>query len=200
MPKRFDERYFDRWYRDPTHRIGTTADLERLVRFAVAAAEYVLARPIRSVLDVGAGEGRWAPVLRRLRPRALYSGIDPSDYVVARYGHRRNIVRGTLDDLDALFGDRAFDLVVCCSVLNYLPRAEMSRGIAQIARHTAGLAYLEIYATSDAVEGDTAGWHSESAATYRRIARAAGLVPCGMHCYVHAALRDHLVALERAAP
>lgn len=200
MPKRFDERYFDRWYRDPRHRIGTPADLERLVRFAVAAAEYVLARPMRSVLDVGAGEGRWAPVLRRIRPRATYAGVDPSDYTVARYGHRRNIVRGTLDDLDALFGDRTFDLVVCCSVLNYLPRAEMTRGIAQIARHTGGLAYLEIYASSDAVVGDTAGWHSEPAATYRRIARHAGLIPCGLDCYVPETLHDHLAALERAAP
>jgi SAM-dependent methyltransferase len=200
MPKHFDERYFDRWYRDPAFRIGTAADLERLVRFAVAAAEYVLARPIRSVLDVGAGEGRWAPVLRRLRPRASYHGVDPSDYAVARYGRRRNIVRGTLDDLDALFGDRVFDLVVCCSVLNYLPRAGMTRGIAALARHTGGLAYLEIYATTDDVIGDTAGWHSESAATYRRIARHAGLVPCGLSCYVPAAIDDRLVALERAAP
>lgn len=200
MPKRFDERYFDRWYRSPAHRIGTTADLERLARFAVAAAEYVLARPVRSILDVGAGEGRWAPVLRRIRPRAVYHGVDPSEYAVARYGGRRNIVRGTLDDLDALFGDRVFDLVVCCSVLNYLPRAAMMRGIAQLARRTGGLAYLEIYATSDAVEGDTAGWHSEPASAYRRITRRAGLVPCGLHCYVPAPLRDHLVALEQAGP
>lgn len=200
MPKRFDARYFQRWYRDPAHRVGTAADLERLVHFAVASAEYVLARPIRTVLDIGAGEGRWAPVLRRVRPRATYHGIDPSDYAVARYGRRRNIVRGTLDDLDALFGEHAFDLVLCCSVLNYLPRATMTRGITQIARHTGGLAYLEIYATSDDVEGDTAGWHSESASMYRRIARDAGLLPCGLHCYVPAMLRDHLVALERAAP
>lgn len=198
MSKRFDERYFDRWYRDPAFRIGTAADLERLVRFAVASAEYVLARPIRSVLDVGAGEGRWAPVIRRLRPRARYHGVDPSEYAVARYGHRRNIVRGTLDDLDALFDGRTFDLVVCCSVLNYLPRAEMTRGVASLARHTGGLAYLELYASSDDVMGDTAGWHSESAAMYRRIARDAGLIPCGLSCYVHESLSDHLVALERA--
>lgn len=200
MPKHFDERYFDRWYRDPRFRVGTAADLQRLVRFAVASAEYVLARPVRTVLDVGAGEGRWAPVLRRLRPRARYHGVDPSEYAVSRYGHRRNIVRGTLDDLDALFGDRAFDLVVCCSVLNYLPRAEMTRGIESIARHTGGLAYLEIYAATDDVEGDTAGWHSESAASYRRIARDAGLIPCGLSCYVSESMRDHLVALERAIP
>lgn len=199
MPKYFDERYFDRWYRDPAHRIGTAADLERLVHFAVATTEYVLARPIRSVLDVGAGEGRWAPLVRRMRPRATYFGVDPSDYAVARYGHRRNIVRGSLDDLDALFGDRTFDLVVCCSVLNYLPRAQMRRGLMQIARHTGAVAYLEIYASSDDVVGDTAGWHSEST-TYRRIAREVGLIPCGLHCYVPDTMRDHLVALERAAP
>lgn len=200
MPERFDRSYFDKWYRHPAHRIGTAADLERLVRFAVAAAEYVLARPIRSVLDVGAGEGRWAPVLKRIRPRAVYQGIDPSEYVARHHARRRRIAHGTLDDLDALFGERTFDLVVCCSVLNYLPRAVMTRGVAQIARHTGGLAYLEIYSRGDDVAGDTAGWHSESAAAYRRIMRDAGLIPCGLHCYVPAELREHLVLLEQSAP
>lgn len=196
MAKRFDRAYFDRWYRHPTHRIGTRADLTRLVHFAVAAAEYVLARPIRSVLDVGAGEGRWAPVLRRLRPAARYTGVDPSEYALRRYGARRNVVRGTLDDLDTLFGTRTFDLVVCCSVLNYLPRDAMTRAVAQLARHTGGLAYVELYTTSDEVMGDTTGWHAESAAVYHTLFHAAGLVPCGLSCYVPRDEAHRLVTLE----
>ncbi|MEO6865215.1 MAG: class I SAM-dependent methyltransferase [Gemmatimonadaceae bacterium] len=196
--KLFDDKYFDKWYRHPEHRIGTGADLARLVRFAVTATEYVLARPVRSVLDVGAGEGRWQPILRKLRPTATYQGVDPSDYVVSRYGKRRNIVKGTLDDLPDLFPGRSFDLVVTCSVINYLPRETMTRGIRNIARCTGGLAYLEIFTSEDDVEGDTHGWYSESRTEYRRIIRNAGLVPCGLHCYIP---RDHtasLVGLERA--
>lgn len=196
MPKRFDQAYFDRWYRDPAHRVGTAADLERLVRFAVGAAEYVLARPIRSVLDAGAGEGRWAPVLRRIRPHATYTGVDPSDYTIARYGPGRNILRGTLADLDALFGARTFDLVVCCSVLNYLPRDVMTRGVAALARRTGGLAYVELFTAEDAVTGDTGGWHAEPAAFYRTVFHAAGLVPCGLSCYVPRTEAHRLVTLE----
>lgn len=194
--KRFDSRYFEKWYRHPEHRIGTHADLGRLVRFALAAAEYVLAHPVRSVLDVGAGEGRWQPVLRKLRPRATYHGVDPSGYVAKRFGKRRNIVQGTTDDLSTLFPDRSFDLVVCCSVLNYMPRDEMARAIRNIASRTGGIAYLEIFTSGDDVEGDTGGWHAETRESYRRIVRGAGLIPCGLHCYVPSANRSSLVELE----
>ena len=196
--KRFDNGYFDKWYRHPDHRIGTATDLARLVRFAVAATEYVIARPIRTVLDAGAGEGRWYPVIRKLRPTARYHGVDPSDYVIGRFGKRRNIVQGTLDDLPKLFPRRQFDLVVSCSVINYLPRESMIRAIHRIAERTSGLAYLEIFASEDEVEGDTIDWHTESRATYLRIIKDAGLIPCGLHCYMPAGNSSSLVGLERA--
>ncbi len=196
--KHFDGNYFDKWYRHPKYRVGTAGDLTRMVRFAVTAAEYVLARPVRSVLDVGAGEGRWQPVLRKLRPRATYQGVDPSEYAVRRFGRRRNIVRGTLDDLANLFPDRRFDLVVSCSVFNYLDRETMARGLRSVAARADGLAYLEIFTSEDDVEGDTTGWHSESRGIYLRALRGAGLVPCGMHCYVPADRASSLVGLERA--
>jgi SAM-dependent methyltransferase len=196
--KRFDNAYFDKWYRHPKHRVGTRADLTRMVRFAVTAAEYVLARPVRSVLDVGAGEGRWQPILRSLRPSATYQGVDPSEYVVRRYGRRRNIVRGTLDDLETLFPRRRFDLVVSCSVFNYLDRETMTRGLRSLAARTGGLAYVEIFTADDNVEGDTAGWHAEPRDVYRRTVRLAGLIPCGLHCYIPADHRSSLVELELA--
>ena len=196
--KRFDNSYFDKWYRHPDHRVGTATDLARLVRFAVAASEYVLARPIRTVLDAGAGEGLWCPVIRKLRPSVRYQGVDPSDYVIRRFGKRRNIVQGTLDDLPKLFPDRRFDLVVSCSVINYLPPEIMIRAIRNIAARTSGLAYIEIFATEDEVEGDTIDWHSESRATYLQIIQSAGLIPCGLHCYIPVANASTLVGLERA--
>ncbi|MGI8546182.1 MAG: class I SAM-dependent DNA methyltransferase [Gemmatimonadaceae bacterium] len=197
MVKRFDESYFEKWYRHPDHRVGTAADLARTVRFAVSAAEYLLARPIRTVLDVGAGEGRWAPVVHHLRPRAAYQGVEPSAYALERYGRRRNITRGTTDDLDDLFPGRTFDLVVCCSVLNYLARDSMTRALTQIARHIGGLAYLEIFTSVDDVEGDRNGWHTETPLRYRKLLQSAGLIQCGLHCYIPANRAETVVALER---
>ncbi len=198
MPKSFDARYFDKWYRDPVHKIGTRTDLERLVTFAVAAAEYVLARRVRTVLDIGAGEGRWAPVLHRLRPHATYYGIEPSSYAVSRFGKRRNLFRGGVEDIAALFPDRRFDLVVCCSVLNYLPRVSVEHALPAIARATGGLAYLEIFTSSDDVRGDLRGWHAENPAWYRKTLSRAGFTRCGLHCYVPRTDSSELVALERA--
>jgi SAM-dependent methyltransferase len=197
--KRFDRQYFDKWYRHPAHAIGSSADLERQVHLAVAAAEYMLARPIRSVLDVGAGEGRWYPVLRRLRPSVRYQGVDPSEYTVQRYAARRNLMLGTLDDLDTMFPDAMFDLVVCCSVLNYLSRAELVRGLGQLFRRTKGVAFLELFTSEDDVVGDTDAWKVETPAGYRRLIRKAGFTPCGMHCYVTDALQGNVAALEQAS-
>src|SRR6188508_1192390 len=92
--KSYDRAYFDRWYRDAAQAVIQREHLARRVRLAVAAAEWVLDRPIESVLDIGAGEGTWRAVLRRLRPRARYLGLDPSAYAVKRFGHARELVQG----------------------------------------------------------------------------------------------------------
>ncbi len=196
--KRFDRSYFDKWYRSPTHKIGTRADLARQVHLAVSVAEYMLTRPIRNVLDVGAGEGRWQPLIHELRPSAAYSGIDPSEYTVERFGKRRNIQLGTLDDLDRLFADQTFDLVVCCSVLNYLTQEEFGRAIKQLAKRTHGVAFLEIFSSEDEVVGDTNEWRTEPAREYRRLLKRAGFVPCGLHCYITDELETATAALEMA--
>src|SRR5690242_5946242 len=80
--KRYDRAYFDRWYRASRTRIDTPQSLARKVRLAVSVAEYFLGRHIESVLDIGCGEGRWYSPLRRMRPRARYTGVDSSEYAV----------------------------------------------------------------------------------------------------------------------
>ena len=89
MHKAYDAQYFQRWYRDGG--IGGRQRLARKVALAVATAEYHLERPIRSVLDIGCGEGPWRAPLLKLRPRARYLGFDGSEYAVARYGRSRNL-------------------------------------------------------------------------------------------------------------
>src|ERR1044072_4404969 len=98
--KSYDRAYFDRFYRDPTDRVSTAAGLERKVRMAVGVAEFLMARPIRSVLDVGCGEAPWYPVLKRMRPDVRYIGVDSTEYVLERYGASRNIKRGDVAHLD----------------------------------------------------------------------------------------------------
>src|SRR5580658_4253110 len=86
MTKHYDRRYFDRWYRESSAASGRSALLQRKAALAVAMAEHYLERPLRSVLDVGCGEGVWRAPLLKLRPKLAYLGVDSSEYAVARFG------------------------------------------------------------------------------------------------------------------
>lgn len=194
--KRYDRAYFDRWYRARARVTGSPAALRRVVRLALAAADYLLERPVRTVLDVGCGEGAWRRELLALRPRLRYVGVDPSPYVVQRFGARRNIRLGSVESLGALGLDGPFDLVVCADVLHYLPDAALTRAAREIAAHTAGVAVLPLFTSDDEFDGDRTGWQRRSAAAYRRVFRRAGLVPCGLHCYASATIADRVAALE----
>lgn len=195
--KRYDRTYFDHWYRDPVNRIGSRADLTRKVAAVVAITEHVLGRPLRSVLDIGCGEARWQPVLQGLRPGSRYAGVDSSRYAVARYGRRRNIRLGRFDALDEVGLDDVYDLVVCADVLHYLSTAELRQGLPGLASRVGGVAFLETYTAADSIVGDRAGFHRRSPAVYRRLLAGAGLVPCGLHCYLPLGEAAELAALER---
>jgi predicted TPR repeat methyltransferase len=164
----------------------------------VGVAEYFLGRKLRSVLDIGAGEGVWGREIRRMRPGVRYLGIDPSEWVVARHGRRRNIRLGSFEQLPTLQLGRGHDLIVCADMLQYIPDAELTRGIRHIASILGGAAFLEAYTSGDDMEGDLEGWHQRSRSRYRRIFADAGLVACGLHCYLSEALADRAVELELA--
>jgi predicted TPR repeat methyltransferase len=195
--KRYDRAYFDRFYRRPRTRVHSPDDVLRKVHHAVSAAEFVLERPIESVLDIGAGEGAWQPILRRMRPQATYLGVEPSDYAVRRHGRRRNIRQGTFDDLPAAGIRGRFDLIVCADVMNYLSSRALRAGLGQIARHLRGVAYLEIYTEEDELDGDLDGIDLRPARWYRRLLRDAGFTSCGLHCYAGRAAARNVVAMER---
>src|SRR3546814_3136647 len=89
MSKQYDADYFQRWYRSGG--IGGRQRLARKVALAVATAEYHLERPLRTVLDIGCGEGAWRAPLLKLRPGAQYLGFDSSEYAITRYGRHRNL-------------------------------------------------------------------------------------------------------------
>ena len=194
--KVYDEAYFAKWYRDPRTRVHTPEAVRRKVRMVVGVAEYFLQRKVRSVLDIGAGEGAWRSEVRRLRPGVRYQGVDPSDYVVRKHGRRRNICLGRFEDLPRLALGRGYDLIVCADVLQYVPASALPGGIRHIAKLLNGVTFLESYTTGDEMEGDLSGWHPRSKSQYRRIFAAAGLVGCGLHCYLTPRLAQRAVELE----
>ena len=194
--KVYDEAYFAKWYRDPRTRVHAPESVRRKVRMVVGVAEYFLRRGVRSVLDVGAGEGAWRTELRRIRPGIRYQGVDPSEYVVQKHGRRRNIWLGSFESLPALPLAKGYDLIICADVLQYVPTPALKRGVGHLAARLNGVAFLESYTTGDEMEGDLEGWHQRSKAVYRRIFAGAGLVGCGLHCHVTRELADRAVELE----
>lgn len=198
MQKRYDQAYFDHWYRAPEQRTDRRGLLARKAALAVAMAEYHLGRPIRSVLDVGCGEGAWRAPLLKLRPKLHYLGLDNSEYAVARHGRQRNLRLVSFGQLAELRFDRSFDLLVCSDVMHYLPAAELKRGLSGFAELCHGVAFLETFCKGDAAEGDEHGFHARPAAFYRKAFAAAGFAFCGSHCWLSPALRMDAVALETA--
>jgi SAM-dependent methyltransferase len=194
--KSYDQAYFKKWYHDARTRVHTPDSVRRKVRMVVGITEYFLRRKVRSVLDIGAGEGAWRAELRRLRPDIRYLGIDPSEYVIRRHGKRRNIRLGRFEDLPALSLGARYDLVVCADVLQYVATPAVERGVERIREILGGVAFLEAYTSGDEMEGDLSGWHPRSKAQYRRLFDRAGLVGCGLHCYLTPELAERAVELE----
>ena len=102
MTKQYDRDYFDRWYR--REGFGSRADLDRKVTYALASTEYLLQRPVRSVLDVGCGEGTWQVAIERQRPRARYPASIPAPTPSIATAARRHLLLGGIGDLDAVLG------------------------------------------------------------------------------------------------
>lgn len=196
MTKTYDRAYFDRWYR--REGIGDAKRLARKVALAVAMAEYHLERPIRSVLDIGAGEGAWRAPLLKLRPKLDYLAFDSSEYAVRRFGRSRNLHYARFGDFEYLRPCPPADLLVCSDVLHYLDTRELNRGLPGLADLCGGVAFIEMFAKEDAAIGDEDGFHARPARFYRRRLAEAGFVQIGSHGWLSPALAGHATALEHA--
>lgn len=147
------------------------------------------------MLDVGCGEGLWSAALRRERPRLRYLGIDPSAYVVRRFGARRNIRQGELGSVASLDAG-PFDLVLCNDVLHYVSAPALQTGLRALAERLQGVAYLGLFTSADDIEGDLDGYFQRTPSFYREAFTRAGLRAVGMHCWIPAALAKDRAALE----
>ena len=164
---------------------------------AVALAEYFLRRPLRSVLDIGCGEGAWLPHLRALRPRVDYTGLDQSSYAVKRYGASRNIRRGSFGELSSLDLEPSYDLLICSDVLHYVSDGDLRAGMPEVAQLCGGLAYLEVLTREDDIIGDLEGLIQRPAAFYRSAFSRAGFLPVGPYAWLSPELRDDAAEMER---
>ena len=145
---------------------------------------------------MGCGEGRWQPVLRRLRPRAVYLGIDSSEYAVERFGGHRSLRLGTFEELHLHVFDRPFDLVVCSDVLHYLTPKQIWSGLDALVENIGGVAFLRVLTTADEIEGDEVGFYRRSPSWYRETFRKAELRPIGLQMYVPDEVARELEAME----
>ena len=194
MDKAYDRAYFDRWYRRGG--IGGAQRLARKVALAVATAEYHLERPLRTVLDIGCGEGPWRAPLLKLRPKARYLGFDASEYAVTRYGPARNLHHARFGDFALLRPCPPADLLVCSDVLHYLPTRELDRGLPALAELCGGVAFLETFTRADGIDGDTEGFMARPAKFYRERFARIGLAALGSHLWLGPTLQGDAAALE----
>ena len=194
MTKQYDKAYFDTWYRQ--HGIGDPKRLARKVALAVATAEYHLERPVRTVLDIGCGEGAWRAPLLKLRPKLQYLGFDSSEYAIARFGRRRNLHFARFGDFALLRPCPPVDLLVCSDVLHYLDARELDRGLPGLAELCGGIAFLEAFTREDRAVGDEHDFQQRPAAFYRKRFAALGFAQLGSHCWLSPALRERATALE----
>ncbi|WP_313425824.1 class I SAM-dependent DNA methyltransferase [Stenotrophomonas rhizophila] len=196
MDKTYDADYFKRWYQ--AGQAGGAARLARKVALAVSSAEYYLERPIRSVLDIGCGEGAWRAPLLKLRPRVQYLGFDSSAYAIQRYGRSRNLHMAKVGDFAWLRPCAPVDLLVCSDVMHYVPSRELRPALDGFAELTGGVAFLEAFSAEDEFDGDHEGFQARPARWYRSGLKNAGFTALGSHCWLSPALAGHAAALERA--
>lgn len=193
--KVYDRDYFDRWYRNRDTRVNEPDEIRRKVALAIATTEYFLRREIRTVLDIGCGEGAWRSHLKALRPQLSYLGYDSSDYVVQRFGRTRNIRKAAFGDLPKL-RLKTYDLVVCADVMHYVPDDELRAGIRAIADATEGMAYLEVLTREDDIVGDLDAFFRRPAATYRKLFASHNLTFVGPYSWLGPTFRDAVAELE----
>ncbi len=199
MKTEYDQSYFDKWYRDPVHRVSSRASARRKAALALAVAEYYLERPVRTVLDIGCGEGHWQPILTGWRPKLRYTGVDSSEYAVQRFGRRRQLRLGGFSNLGDLGLATSYDLIVCSDTLYYVSRQELELGFGELVDRLAGVAFLEAYASDTALTGDFENLDPRGEKFYRKLFRRHGLVSCGSHCYLASHLAGLLTPLERGS-
>ena len=144
---RFDRDYYARYYDDPRTQVASEESVGKLADLVVAYANALDLR-IERAYDLGCGLGLWRDALAQRLPGLNYTGVEVSEYLVARHGW----ISGSVVDFDPLRHDlppRA-DLVICQGVLQYISEdRDAKRAIRNLAQRTGKLLYLEALTRTD---------------------------------------------------
>lgn len=137
----FDEDYYDRFYGVRRPRQEDKDEMALLGDFICAYLRY-LGQSVRTVLDIGCGLGFWRDIISRHFPKARYHGVEFSRYLCRTYGWKY----GSVVDVRT----RApFDFVICKDVLQYLPSAEATAAIDNLARLSRATLYFGVLTKED---------------------------------------------------
>jgi 2-polyprenyl-3-methyl-5-hydroxy-6-metoxy-1,4-benzoquinol methylase len=130
----FDHDYYKRYYFDPKTAVTNKREMQARARLIAAYALHT-GLPVRRILDAGCGTGLLKPWLRRYLPRAVYTGIEASDYLCQRYGWQQA-------QIETYKPAASFDVVVCYDVLQYLDSEAADRALANFAKLCRGVLYF----------------------------------------------------------
>lgn len=123
--------YFDR-FETPKYREKSALKRGLIKRFVERFHSLFLrANPVRSVLEVGMGEGFLSGYLSERFPDVRFEGLDTDEVSLDRANRlfpRIKTHHGTVYDLRSRAGE--FDLVLCCEVLEHL--ADPDRALDEI--------------------------------------------------------------------
>jgi len=141
QPERFDASFYRRFYLDRRTRVVTRAEMTRradLIAAFVRHGEFRVGR----ILDVGCGLGLMRNALQRHFPKAVYTGLEVSDYLCRRYGWQHGSA--------ATFSSpRPYDLVICYDVLQYLAAREAAAALRNLGQLCAGVLHFGVLTTED---------------------------------------------------
>jgi trans-aconitate methyltransferase len=137
----FDESYYQKFYRDRRTRVADRETCALLANFVFSYLAY-LRLPVTRVLDIGCGTGLWRREVRQRYPRAVYVGVENSEYACRKYGWEQ----GSVVDYRPT---EEFDLVICQGVFQYLDDAEAEKALANLPRLAPNALYLEILTDKD---------------------------------------------------
>ena len=190
---RFDAAFYRRFYVDPRTRVVTRAEMERRADLVAAFVRHGEFR-VRRILDVGCGLGLMRRALLRHFPRAGYTGLEVSEYLCRKYGW----TRGSAATFECA---RAYDLVVCYDVLQYMPTREAAAALRNLSKLCRGVLHFgvlteedwELYCDRTNTDRDV---HLRPGQWYRR-RLAPGFINAGSGMFVRRGAPIHLWELDQ---
>ncbi len=141
MSGRFNRDFYRQFYFEGATAVTSRAEMRARGRFIAAYVAHI-GCPVRTILDAGCGIGLLRAPLRRALPKAVYTGLEISDYLCERYGW----VQGSVSDYQPR---RSFDLVICYDVFQYLGDRDAARGLANLGRLCQGVLYFTALTARD---------------------------------------------------